>query len=200
MVGRGPAARSVAARTRAGLIALASIALLGGCARDRGTPATASRPRASATAGDTSVVPAGDSTPVAPAQISLPGEPSPDSTTAAAAADVVRAYYAAIAAHDYRRAWRMWGSGGTASGKSYEQFAAGFAHTAAVAAHVGPPGAIEGAAGSRYCEVPVTVDATTDRGERQRFAGTYVMRRSVVDGATPEQLRWHIASARLRKA
>lgn len=127
------------------------------------------------------------------------GEPSPDSTTATAAADVVRAYYAAIGAHDYRRAWQQWGAGGAASGKSFEQFRGGFAHTASVTAEVGPPGAIEGAAGSRYCEVAVTLEATTDRGERQRFAGTYVMRRSVVDGATPEQQRWHIASARLRK-
>jgi hypothetical protein len=192
MVGRGTAARSVAPRLRAGLKALACAALLGGCAREHGPPAAASRPPAAA--------PAGDSSPVAPAQFSPPGAPRPDSTTAIAAADVVRAYYAAIAAHDYRRAWLMWGSDGTASGKSYEAFRAGFAHTAGVAAQVGPPGVIEGAAGSRYCEVPVTVEATTDRGARQRFAGTYVMRRTVVEGSTPQQLRWHISSARLREA
>ncbi|HET7225583.1 MAG TPA: hypothetical protein VFK69_07680 [Candidatus Eisenbacteria bacterium] len=145
-------------------------------------------------------MPAVDSTPAAPSQVSLPGEPSPDSTTAAAAADVVREYYTAIAARDYRRAWLMWGSGGAASGKSYEQFAAGFRHTADVTARVGLPGVIEGAAGSRYCEVPVTVAATTDRGERQRFAGMYVMRRTVIEGSTPQQLRWHITSARLRAA
>src|SRR5690606_20537365 len=112
-----------------------------------------------------------------------------------AAAAVARGYYAAIAARDYARAYRLWGDGGAASGKSFEQFRAGFAQTAAVTATVGAPGRVEGAAGSRYVSVPVEVHATTTGGATQCFRGTYTLRRAVVPGATAEQRRWHIASA-----
>ena len=59
------------------------------------------------------------------------------------------------------------------------------------------PGRIEGAAGSRYVEVPVVVQATTRSGQHQRFEGQYMLRRSVVDGSTPEQRRWHLYDAQL---
>jgi hypothetical protein len=59
----------------------------------------------------------------------------------------------------------------------------------------------DGGAGSIYQPVPVTVDATLDDGTRQRFRGTYVVRRvNGVDGARPDQLRWHIDSATLSPA
>ena len=111
------------------------------------------------------------------------------------AADVLRRYYAAIAARDFRRAYALWDDAGAASGQTFEAFAAGFAETARVEAEVGEPGRVEGAAGSRYVEVPVTIRAATDAGEEQRFEGTYTLRRSVVDGATAEQRRWHLYAA-----
>ena len=111
---------------------------------------------------------------------------------------MIRDYYAAIAARDYARAYAHWGDGGAASGQSFEQFRAGFAETAAVAADVGAPGRVEGAAGSRYVSVPVEVHATTTAGAAQWFRGTYTLRRAVVPGATEEQRRWHIASADMR--
>jgi hypothetical protein len=112
---------------------------------------------------------------------------------------VVRNYYAAIAARDYRRAYAMWGDDGKSSGQTLEQFAAGFARTQTVAVDVGPPGRVEGAAGSRYVDVPVVVRATTQDGENQRFEGTYTLRRVVVDGASPAQRRWHLSSADLAR-
>ena len=48
--------------------------------------------------------------------------------------------------------------------------------------------------------VLVTVTATTRSGEHQRFVGRYVVRRAVVDGATPAQRSWHIDSATMRAA
>ena len=122
-----------------------------------------------------------------------------DSTSVAAAAGVVRDYYAAIDARDYRRAYRRWGDDGRSSGQTYQGFAAGFAHTARVEATIGEPGRMDAAAGSRYVEVPLAVRAVTDRGEEQRFTGRYVMRRSVVDGATEAQRRWHIDSAKMKR-
>ena len=53
--------------------------------------------------------------------------------------------------------------------------------------------------GSRYIEVPVSVEATSRDGKVRRFVGAYTLRRSVVDGATPEQRAWRIASADLRE-
>ena len=36
-------------------------------------------------------------------------------------------------------------------------------------------------------------------GGIRRYAGSYVLQLTVVDGATPEQRSWHIASANLRE-
>ena len=112
----------------------------------------------------------------------------------------MNAYYAAIEARDYRRAYELWGGAGASSRKTFEQFADGFASTAHVTVNPGTPGAIEGAAGSRYIEIPVGVHATTAQGEHQVFSGVYVLRRAEVDGATPAQRRWHIDSAKLSRA
>ena len=58
---------------------------------------------------------------------------------------------------------------------------------------------IEGAAGSRYVEIPVRIAATLRDGSRESFSGHYVLRRSVVDGATAEQRAWRIYSAAIRR-
>ncbi|MCW0368749.1 hypothetical protein NB699_003732 [Xanthomonas sacchari] len=115
-----------------------------------------------------------------------------------AAADVVRRYYAAINARDYATAWQQWGEDGR-PGQSYAAFKAGFAQTRAVKATIGALGASDGAAGSVYQPVPVTVEATLADGTRQRFRGDYVLRRvNGVDGASAAQLRWRIDSAKLQ--
>ncbi|GAB3377593.1 hypothetical protein [Lysobacter fragariae] len=123
--------------------------------------------------------------------IALP-EPSTDDAIV-----VVRDYYAAINAGDFGRAQSQWADGGRASRQSPEQFAGGFADTTGVSLEVMAPGDVEGAAGSRYIEVPVAITATRRDGSQHRFAGTYVLRRSVVDGASDEQRAWRISSARI---
>lgn len=124
-------------------------------------------------------------------------EPAPDSTQAAAA--VVRRYYSAINARDYETAWRQWGENGR-PGQTFAAFRAGFARTRSTQVTLGPPGPGDAGAGSLYQPVPVTVEATLDDGARQRFQGTYILRRvNGVDGASAEQLRWHIGSAQLRE-
>lgn len=116
---------------------------------------------------------------------------------AAAAAAVVRSYYADIAAGRYREAYERWAGAGAASGQTFAAFAGGFAGTATVTVDVGVPGRVEGAAGSRYVEVPVVIEAVTTGGEEQRFTGSYTLRRSVVDGASPEQRRWQLHAAEI---
>jgi hypothetical protein len=115
------------------------------------------------------------------------------------AVSVIRDYYAAIEQHDYARAWSLWSDGGRSSGQTAQQFADGFANTAHVVVQPGAPGRLDAAAGSRYIEVPVTVEAAQRDGTVRRYAGSYTLRRAVVDGATADQRAWRIASANLHE-
>ncbi len=113
-------------------------------------------------------------------------------------ADVIRRYYKAIDARQYGDAYRLWSQSGKASGKSETDFAAGFAQTQSVNVTVSDSVRTEGAAGSQFATIPVAIDATLRNGTHQHFAGTYTLRRSMVDGATPEQRAWRIYSADLK--
>lgn len=130
--------------------------------------------------------------PEAPEEGAAVPEPTPDDAVA-----VIRSYYEAINSGDFDRAYALWSDGGRSSGKSPQQFATGFADTTGVSVEMQAPGNVDAAAGSRYVEVPVTIVATHRDGSQHRFAGKYVLRRAVVDGATPEQRQWRIASADL---
>jgi len=129
--------------------------------------------------------------------------PAPSATvtageSAADAVSVIRAYYQAINERRYHDAYRCWASEGASSGKTLESFQAGFERTVSVEVTVGEPGRVDGAAGSRYVEIPVRLTAVETGGMRHEFAGSYTLRRSVVDGATPDQRAWRIYSARIR--
>jgi hypothetical protein len=113
-------------------------------------------------------------------------------------ADVIYEYYASINSGDYRSAYELWSDNGKASKKSFEQFRDGFANTERTEVEIGKASEEEGAAGSRYITITVTIKARTKSGKDQRFTGEYVLRRSVVDGATEEQRSWQIHSASIR--
>lgn len=125
---------------------------------------------------------------------SLPGEP-----TAQDAAAVIREYYAAIDSGSHARAYALWSDNGRASRQTPQQFADGFADTARVAATIGEPTNADAGAGQRYIQVPVGLTATRTDGSVHRYAGTYTLHRTVVDGASDEQRAWRIASADLRE-
>ncbi|MEH1899670.1 MAG: hypothetical protein V7K94_31170 [Nostoc sp.] len=115
-----------------------------------------------------------------------------------AAVQAIRDYYSAISSQDYRRAYSAWDRNGAASQQSFEQFKQGFANTASTAVEVGTPGRLDGATGSSYIKIPVTVSATTTTGTPQRFRGSYILRRvNGVSGSNPEQRGWHLYSANL---
>ncbi|HYV10576.1 MAG TPA: META domain-containing protein [Pyrinomonadaceae bacterium] len=86
------------------------------------------------------------------------------------------AYYTAINARDYRRAFGFWDS----PPSSYEQFARGFADTDQVRVLVEPSPHVEGAAGSVFAEIRAIVVSTLRNGSERVFAGCYTMRRSNV--------------------
>jgi hypothetical protein len=114
-------------------------------------------------------------------------------------AAIVGEYYAAIRAHDFLRAYRMWETSGQRGVRSYAQFEAGFDSTETVDAKVGAPGRVEGAAGSRFVTVPLEIDSRLRNGTRQHFTGTYTLRRVVVPGASAAQRRWHLYAANIRQ-
>ncbi|MET0363977.1 MAG: hypothetical protein ABW169_04930, partial [Sphingobium sp.] len=58
---------------------------------------------------------------------------------------------------------------------------------------------VEGGAGSLYYEVPVTLTGTLRDGRTERLTGPVVVRRvNDVDGATAEQLTWHLSQSDLK--
>lgn len=122
------------------------------------------------------------------------GEPTPEDAVA-----LVRDYYAAINSGNFGHAHALWSDGGNASGQSPQQFADGFTDTTGVSVQINEPGRVDAAAGSRYIEVPVAIDAKQRDGSVRQFVGAYVLRRVVVDGASAEQRQWRIASADLRE-
>lgn len=162
-------------------------------------------PRAAGTPTDSAISPVpGDSARTTSEPTPRVGEPvssegaQVDSTTGAAGAvTVLREYYAAIAAHRFREAYTLWGGNGAPSKQTFDEFARGYSDTRSVSVIPGAPGRVEGAAGSLYIEIPVAIDALATNGKHRRFAGSYVLRRAVVPGATPAERRWHIYSAQL---
>lgn len=112
---------------------------------------------------------------------------------------VLRDYYAAIAARQFDAAYALWSDHGSASGQTAQQFANGFADTGQVRAMLGEAGRVDAAAGSRFIQVPLSITATHLDGSEHHYAGSYTLRRTVVDGAGPEQHAWRIASADIRE-
>lgn len=153
---------------------------------------------------------ANDEEPLAPAEPGRPGGLPDDRTpvsegkfapdSAQGAANVVQIYYASIEGGKYAAARALWGNGGADSKQTPAAFAAGFAKYKEYHANIGGPGDIEGAAGSRYVSVPVQIYARLKDGRPDYQTGTIALRRTEVDGATPEQRKWHIYTIDLKPA
>lgn len=142
-----------------------------------------------------------DSAPVDPGDTGDTGDTGdmvrpPPADGADAAASVLRDYFELVAAGRHADARALWAPGTT--GETLEPLVEGDTGAGSISATVGTPGRIEGAAGSRYVSIPVSLEVVGHDGSVQHAEGSYVLRRSVVDGATPEQRRWRIHSADLR--
>ncbi|MGY0505332.1 hypothetical protein [Luteimonas sp. e5] len=137
--------------------------------------------------------------PPLPAPVTATGTDAPPEPGADAAVQVIRDYYAAINNGDPASAYALWRGRGEASGQTLQQFRNGYADTVGVSLSIGQPGRIEPGAGQRHIEVPVTLTARHADGGQTRYAGSYQLQRSVVDGADAEQRAWRIRSANLRE-
>jgi hypothetical protein len=119
--------------------------------------------------------------------------------TAESAVELVQSHYRKISEKRFQEAYNDWADSGKASGKSYIAFLNGYVQTPRVEVTTGTPGRIEGAAGSRFVTVPVRVAAYKPDGGREDFAGSYVLRYSVVEGANP-RWQWRLYEAKLERA
>lgn len=96
------------------------------------------------------------------------------------------AYLASLQAHSIARDSMVW-EPSTGSDDGFRTFR----DTTITAFDLGTPGRIEGAAGSRYVDVPLTIDLATPTAPI-RVRGTATLRRAVVDGASEAQRHWRI--------
>jgi hypothetical protein len=108
------------------------------------------------------------------------------------ARSLLLAWADAMEDREYGPAYALFGQYASRTGQSAAQYAASFADYRTVTVSVGE-GMAEGACGSLYYEVPVTLSGTTDAGKPYVRDGTMTLRRvNDVDGATAAQLRWHL--------
>ena len=176
------------------LAALLSLSLVG-CGQSEPTAPAPTEPASTAESAATALSPE----PVPSAKPdAAPSAASPASTPPAPSASrdpqvVVRAWADAVRSRNWPAAYGYWGDHGTRSGKTLAQFTAQWGNLRKPLVVIGK-GDQEGAAGSLYYTVPVTI---SDGGKR--ISGEMVLRRvNDVDGASSEQLRWHIESTTLQ--
>jgi hypothetical protein len=160
--------------------ALSLLALAAGCQRKEPAPGPAVSEAA---------IPAATATPL-PEPAASPNEVAPPLDTAALndrkdPDRLLRYYAAALRARDWTAAAKAWGAGSGVTAKTLKQ---SYDRADPPVLEVGK-GEGDAGAGSQFYEAPVTVRFGNDTPER----GSLVLRRvNDVDGATAEQLRWHI--------
>ena len=86
---------------------------------------------------------------------------------------VISSFYNAISRHEYARAWSYYEDGQGVP--KFDAFVTGYQDTASVNVTFGQS-AEEGAAGSTYWTLPVSLDATDTKGKHSYFAGCYTLR------------------------
>ena len=127
---------------------------------------------------------------------SSPMSPPADWRSAKGASEVVRYYYRLVQVNDLNRAQAMWGD--PIAHEDNADFVARFAGDA-LKADVGEAYDSEGAAGSIYITVPVTISGYVKAYPEQKFSEKRIFtlkRVNDVPGASAAQLRWHIVSIR----
>ena len=127
-----------------------------------------------------------DATPApqpAPAPVLAPAPPPPSGNPE----QVVVAWAKAMSLKDWVSAYRYWGDQGARSGLTQAQFAAKWAKLTNPEFKL-HSGSTEGGAGSLYYTAPIVLID----GQRQVHGEIVLRRVNNVDGASAEQLRWHI--------
>ena len=133
--------------------------------------------------------------PTAPPVENAAAAPAIDRSSPEAAVAVLRDYFRLIDEGKFVEAHKLWSGDELSDGAFVERYS----RYRTYRGEIGEPGRVEGAAGSLYVEIPVTVTGTLTSGEDFRQTGTFTLRRANdVPGATPEQLQWRIYKTDLR--
>ena len=179
-------------RAERAALALALLALSGCDARQPADAPTSKAARDPIASESTFAEPSPAPKPPKPAPIATPVSvaipaPAPDAMQSRNPSEVLAAWGHAVEARDWAKVRGFWGEHGTMSGLSPQAFARRWSV-------LGQPhitidiGLGDAGAGSLFYTAPVTI---TDGPHR--IAGQVVLRRvNDVDGASAEQLRWHI--------
>jgi hypothetical protein len=109
---------------------------------------------------------------------------------------LISSYYNAIDRKEYARAYSYFGQG---AAPDYESWKNGYADTESVAVGFGETTG-EGAAGSTYYSVPVTLEVARTGGISARFAGCYTLRMAQPSIQEPPFQGIHIEGAKLHEA
>lgn len=132
----------------------------------------------------------------------LPVDPKPltegsiDPDSAQGAAQVVQGYYGLLEEKRFEDAQDLWDAGGAIGAQDDAHFAARFRGFSEIHANIGAPSEPEDTTGAVTVTVPVQVYGRIAANGRPWHVLRQVVLRRVddVDGSTPEQRRWHIAS------
>ena len=115
---------------------------------------------------------------------------------------ILKSYYNAINRKEYVRAYYYWESKGNSTASespTYPQFEAGYANTAFVQLTTGKVES-EGAAGTSYFQVPVTLVATQANGSLHTYVGCYTIRQpNPKNFGAPPFIPMSINKARIRE-
>ena len=115
-----------------------------------------------------------------------------------AAQPYISSFYDAIGRQEYSRAWSYYADGQGVP--AFDAFVAGYSNTASVKVAFGTESG-EGAAGSTYWTLPVSLDAVDTSGKHSYFAGCYTLRLANPQiQAEPPFEPLHIVSGHLKKA
>lgn len=111
---------------------------------------------------------------------------------------VISSFYNAISRQEYARAWSYYADGQGVP--PFDAFVTGYSSTASVAVSFGQS-AEEGAAGSAYYTLPVSLDAVDTAGTHTYFAGCYTLRlvNPQIQAAPPFQ-PMHVVEGHLKSA
>jgi len=158
----------------------------------------------------TNVSPLAETVP-APDVIS-PGEPGglPDDRTpiaegtidpksAQGAGQALQQFGGLLEQRKFAAAYLLWSDEGRASGQSLGEFVAIYDRYGEIHSEVGAPGAMDGAAGSSFVDIPFRLYGKLKGGKPFNQVGTVTLRRvNDVPGSTDEQRRWHIYQSNLQ--
>lgn len=135
---------------------------------------------------DSANVPPADAERLAPEEVA-------ETPEARAAVAVAERLAQLVEQRRFDAARRLYADGGAGSGLTDAQFDARFEEFETIDVAIGSPPRIEGAAGSLYAEVPLTMTGKLTGGAAYSRSGTVTLRRSNnVPGASEEQLQWRI--------